>query len=93
MSDLREKIARAMCKTADDDWSLGRYFWLDRSDAILALVREDVARLMSCGCANAEAVTKVPPNSAVRWHLCGEVNCMAIEAAAILAAFGEEPTT
>jgi hypothetical protein len=46
---------------------------------------EEAARTIECGCPDRDKVALLPPNGGERWRLCGEANCMAIEAAAIRA--------
>jgi hypothetical protein len=62
------------------------------SDYILALIAaveadalERAARAIECNCDNKDDVVTHPISSAARWHLCGEANCCAIQAADIRA--------
>jgi hypothetical protein len=51
----------------------------------------EAAALIECGCKNRAEVVMERPNSAARWNLCEQPNCMAIEVAAILALIEKEP--
>jgi hypothetical protein len=57
--------------------------------AAIAVVLQAVAVEVGCSCGHASevrtAIAKYGPNSAERWHACGQSRCGVVDAAAILA--------
>jgi hypothetical protein len=52
----------------------------------MEVARDIVLKSLMCDCPAAREVTEVPPNSAMRWNLCGQAYCAAIEAQDVQAA-------
>jgi hypothetical protein len=98
-SDLVERVARAINATCYDGCDPGEDHVRACVDppcpcraaarAAITVARrealEEAARTIECGCPDRDKVALLPPNGGERWRLCGEANCMAIEAAAIRA--------
>jgi hypothetical protein len=70
---------------SDDPWSALTMDEAAAWRAGYAAAKAQAFEIVACGCPHRDAVTKVPPNSAERWRLCGDSACAAVEAAAIAA--------